>query len=1042
MSKNKYADKINKPKQKTSNSDNLTDTPVKSEKPKVTAPTNKIGSVLIVGAGISGMQSALDMAEMGYKVYLVEKSPGIGGRMPMLDKTFPTNDCSMCILSPKLVECGRHRNVEVLTTSEVVDLKGEPGKYQVKIIQHPRYIDVTKCLGCGNCAEVCPMNVDDDFNQNMGKRKAVYKLYPQAYPNAYTIDPMKCLKLKNPKACGKCIEACQVDAIDHQMTEKEINIEVGAVILCTGFELFDAKLRGEYGYGIYKNVITSLQFERMLSASGPYKGHVQRPSDNKVPKKVAFIQCVGSRDVCKGNGYCSSVCCMYATKESIIAREHVPGLKSTIFCIDVRAFGKDFEKYYNRAKNDYDVRYVKCMISTVKEDPNTKDLRLRYKNIDGTYTEEVFDMVVLSVGLKPSKEAVELSKIMGLKLNQYNFCELEPNTGVQTSKEGIYVAGAFSGPKDIPETVMQASAAAGDCSTYLAPARNTLVTEREFPPERDISSETPQIGVFVCHCGINISSVVDVPSVVEYAKTLPNVVYAQESLYVCSQDNQAAMIQLIKEHKLNRIVVASCSPRTHKPLFQETMREAGLNKQLFEMANIRDQCSWVHQKEPEKATLKAKELVAMAIAKSAMLRPIKPIVVGVIPACMVIGGGIAGMNTALNLSEQGYKIHLIEKTDKLGGIAHRISGEDTKNYLQKLITAIEDDTNIIIHTNCEVSELGGYVGNFTTKLSNGEQIEHGATVIATGALESKPTEYLYGEDSKVMTQLELDEAITSNDSRLKEAKTIAMIQCVGSREENRPYCSRICCTKSVRLALKLKSMNPNLNVVILYRDIRTYGFNEDYYREAREKGVFFIHYNEDKKPVVTKDGDKLSVCIEDHILNQPVEINPDLLILAAAITPPESNKHLSQIFKVPLNPDSFFLEAHMKLRPVDFAAEGIFMAGLAHGPKNIEESISQAKAAAGRAATVLGKTKLESKGVTAVVDPEKCASCLTCVRLCPFNAPRIDASTHYKAEIEGVICQGCGTCAGECPNKAITLQGYSDKQYISMCDALFSQPTK
>ncbi len=999
--------------------------------------SDKIGAVLVVGAGISGMQSALDMAEMGYKVYLVEKSPAIGGRMPMLDKTFPTNDCSMCILSPKLVECGRHRNVEVLTTSEVIDLEGEPGHYQVKIKQHPRYVDVDKCLGCGNCADNCPVKVDDEFNQGMGKRKAIYKLYPQAYPNAYTIDPAKCLRLKNPKACGKCIESCQVDAIDHQMTEKEISIEVGAIILCPGFELFDAKLRGEYGYGVYDNVITSLQFERMLSASGPYQGHVQRPSDGKEPKKVAFIQCVGSRDICKENGYCSSVCCMYATKEAIIAREHVPGLESTIFCIDVRAFGKDFEKYYNRAKNDYDVRYIKCMISTVKELQQTKDLRLRYKNSDGSFMEEDFDMVVLSVGLKPSRDAIQLAEIMDLELNQYNFCKMKPNTGVETTREGIYVAGAFSGPKDIPETVMQASAAAGDCSTFLAPARNTLVTERTFPAEKDVLAEEPRIGVFVCHCGINISSVVDVPAVVEYVKTLPNVVYAQESLYACSQDNQASMVQLIEEHKLNRVVVASCSPRTHKPLFQETMRESSLNKQLFEMANIRDQCSWVHMKEPEKATLKAKELTAMAVAKASTLKPVDPIVVSVIPTSMVIGGGIAGMNSALTLAEQGYQVHLIEKTDHLGGIAHRISGEDTKTYLQDLMKLVETNNNIIVHTGCEVSEVSGYVGNFTTKLSNGEQIQHGATIIATGAQESPPTEYLYGEDPRVLTQLELDEAITANDSKLSQAKTIVMIQCVGSREEGRPYCSRICCTKTVKQALKLKSINPKLNIVVLYRDIRTYGFNEDFYREARDKGVFFIRYNVEEKPQVSQVDKQLLVSIQDHILAQTITLHPDLLVLATATAPAKSNQHLSQIFKVPLNPDSFFLEAHMKLRPVDFAAEGVFMAGLAHGPKNIEETIAQAKAAAGRAATVLGRDTLESKGVTAKVDPEKCAACLTCVRLCPYNAPRINST--FKAEIEAVICQGCGTCAGECPNKAIVLEGYSDRQYIAMCDALFEQ---
>ncbi len=1003
--------------------------------------SNKTGAVLVVGAGISGMQSALDLAEMGYKVYIVEKTPAIGGTMPKLDKTFPTNDCSMCILSPKLVECGRHRNIEVLTMSEVVDLQGEPGNYQVTVKKHPRFVDAGKCLGCGSCEEECPVKVKDGFNQNLGIRKAIYKLYPQAYPNAYTIDAGKCLKLKNPKACGKCADACPVDAIDHGMQEELVNLRVGAVILCSGFELFDAEIRGEYGFGNYDNVITSLQFERILSASGPFQGHVIRPSDGKEPKKIAFIQCVGSRDICNGQGYCSSVCCMYATKEAMIAREHIPGLDSTIFCIDVRAFGKDFEKYYNRAKNDYNVRYIKSMISSVKELQQSKDLRLRYQTPDGQITDEDFDMVVLSVGLKPASDAFKLAGIMNLELNHYNFCKLKELTGVETSQEGIYVAGAFSGPKDIPETVMQASAAAGDCATYLAPARNTLVTEKEFPVEKDVLEE-PRIGVFVCHCGINIGSVVDVPSVVKYAKSLPNVVHSQEGLYVCSQDSQAAMKQLVEELKLNRVVVASCSPRTHKPLFQETMREAGLNKQLFEMANIRDQCSWVHQQEPEKATEKAKDLVKMAVGKAATLKPIKPIIVQVTPAALVIGGGVAGMNSALCLADQGYQVHLVEKSHCLGGIANKLregfNGEDIQSYLKSVIDRINSNPKISVYTNCQVAEVSGYIGNFSTRLTNGETIKHGATIIATGGQEAKPTEYLYGQDSRVITQLELDEAIAANSSQLRDAKNIVMIQCVGSREEHRPYCSRICCTKTMRLALKLKELNPDVNIVVLYRDIRTYGFNEDYYREARSKGVFFIRYEADDKPQVEqfdRDGKTLlQISVKDHILNTNIKLNADMLVLASATVPPETNHGLSQIFKVPLNADSFFLEAHMKLRPVDFSSDGVFMAGLAHGPKNVEETIAQAKAAAGRASTVLGRKNLESKGLTAKVDPDKCAACLTCVRLCPFNAPRIK---EHKAEIEAVMCQGCGTCAGECPNKAIVLEGYSDKQYLTVLNSLF-----
>nr|WP_018085935.1 FAD-dependent oxidoreductase [Desulfurispora thermophila] len=994
------------------------------------------GSVLIVGAGISGMQSALDLAEMGYKVYLVEKSPAIGGRMPMLDKTFPTNDCSMCILSPKLVECGRHRNIEVHTMSEITALNGEPGNFTVTIKKHPRYVDPQKCLGCGACAAECPQEVPDEFNQEMGMRKAIYKLYPQAFPNAYVIDKENCLE------CGACEDVCPANAIDHNMAEEEITLQVGAIILCPGFELFNARLRGEFGYGVYENVITSLQFERMLSASGPFRGHVQRPSDGKEPQKVAFIQCVGSRDLINDCGYCSAVCCMYATKEAIIAREHVPGLSSTIFCMDVRAYGKDFEKYYQRAQEQYGVRYVRCMISAVKELQQTKDLRLRYRTADGQMVEEDFDLVVLSVGLQPTNEAIELANILGLELNQFNFCQTQELTGVASTRPGIYVAGAFSGPRDIPETVMQASAAAGDAAAFLAPARGTQVSAKTFPPERDVTGEEPRIGVFVCHCGINISSVVNVPEVVKFAAGLPHVVHAQEGLYVCSQDSQAQMKQIIEEKKLNRVVVASCSPRTHKPLFQETMREAGLNKQLFEMANIRDQCSWVHQNQPEKATAKAKDLVKMAVAKAATLQPVKPVTVGVVPAALVIGGGVAGMTAALSLAEQGYQVHIVEKEAQLGGMARRIRygfrGEDIPAYLNDLIARVTQNECISVYTNNEVVDVAGYMGNFTSKLSDGSQIKHGVTIIATGGEELKPHEYLYGENPRVISQLEAEADLTNPQSCLLNAGTVAFIQCVGSREPQRPYCSRVCCSKTMQLALEIKKQRPQARVIVFYRDIRTYGFLEELYRKARESGVIFIRYDLEQKPVVSEQNGQLTIRAHDPILGQELTFTLDMLVLATAIVPAASNNRLSQLFKVPLNADNFFLEAHMKLRPVDFASEGVYMCGLAHAPKNIEESIAQGKAAAGRAATVLARDYLEAKGVTARVQQNKCAACLTCVRLCPFNAPRL--GPNHKAEIEAVICQGCGTCAGECPNKAIILEGYRDTQFMQMVDHLYSPP--
>jgi len=997
---------------------------------------DKVGAVMVVGAGIAGIQASLDLAESGYYVYLVEQSPAIGGTMPMLDKTFPTNDCSMCILSPKLVECGRHLNIEVLTCAEVAKVEGELGNFQVTITKHPRYVDVDKCKGCGECAGECPSDAPDEFNQNLSNRQAIYKPYAQAFPNAYCIDKENCIE------CGSCEEACQADAINYDMEEETVQVNVGSIILCPGFEKYDPIQLQYYGYGKFPNVLTSLEFERILSASGPYQGHLVRPYDRKEPKKIAWIQCVGSRNVREEKGYCSSVCCMYAIKEAVIAKEHSKDeLETTIFFMDMRTYGKGFEKYYDRARNEQGVKFVRSRIFAISEvDDDSKNLVIRYADEAGNIYNEEFDLVVLSVGLKPSESVIELGKRLGLEINEFGFAEPEPLTGVNSSKPGIYVAGAFGGPKDIPETVMQASAAAGASAGLLGDVRGTMIKEREFPPERDVSGEEPRIGVFVCHCGVNIGSVVDVPAVVEMAKSLPNVVYSGEFLYVCSQDSQAAIREAIEEHNLNRVVVASCSPRTHKPLFQETLREAGLNRYLFEMANIRDQCSWVHMHEPEKATEKAKDLVKMVVAKAALLEPLKQVSVGVTPKALVIGGGVSGMTNALSLADQGYNVHIVEKSDQLGGIALRIKqgfrGEDVQAFVSDLIEKVKSNDKIQVTTGAEVTDVSGYVGNFKTTLSNGEKFEHGVTVIAIGGKEYKPTEYLYNEHDAVFTQLELEEALAANDPKIKEAKNIVLIQCVGSREPERPYCSRICCNKSIKLALKLKEVNPDANVFILYRDIRTYGFNEENYRKARQKGVIFVRYNADDKPKVEAAGNGLKVTITDHVLGEPIVIDTDVLGLAAAILPPEDNAKMNQLFKVPLNEDGFFLEAHMKLRPVDTAADGIFIAGLAHGPKSLEENVAQAKAAAGRAITILSKDAIESGGVVAVVQPDKCAACLTCVRLCPFNAPRIN---NYAAEIEAVLCQGCGTCAGECPNKAITLQCYKDIMLMSMVDELYKE---
>jgi heterodisulfide reductase subunit A-like polyferredoxin len=1468
-----------------------------------------VGSVLVAGGGIAGIQAALDLANSGYFVHLVEKSPAIGGIMAQLDKTFPTNDCSMCIISPKLVECGQHPNINLLTLAELESVTGEQGNLQAKVRQMPRFIDLDKCTGCGDCAEVCPVSMPSEFDESVGLRKATYKPYAQAIPGGYRIDKRDCSPCTNacpnnvnahayvaliregkyreamevilrtlpfpgtigricphpcesacrraqvdeplsicalkrfvadqvdieevevpeidkrdekvaiigagpagltaahflalegyqcivfesqpvaggmlrlgipdyrlppeildkeiraitrlgvdiklntalgrdvsidglfkegykaiylaigahkdlqlnipgedaegvfssvdflrrvnlgeltkldgravvvgggnvamdaarsalrlgadkvtiiyrrtraempayeyeiedalaegidiqyltapqqiltknnkvigiqcikmelgepdssgrrrpvpvpgsefivetewvlpaigqtpesafltdasglelsrwgtietdpvtfatgidgvfaggdahtgpwvaigavahgreaaisisrylqgedlkagrepmevpqedffpipegletiPRAhqatiemaertagfaevelglteeqahaeaekclncmacceCMQCVAACQAQAVDHSMEEQEIALDVGSVILAPGADTFDPSVIDTYLYDEHPNVVTSIEFERILSASGPFQGHMIRPSDHREPKKIAWLQCVGSRNVqhCD-NGYCSAVCCMYAIKEAIVAKEHSEEpLDTAIFFMDMRTYGKDFEKYYNRAQEDYGVRFIRSRIHSI--DPADDDnLELQYADESGAIKAEQFDMIVLSVGLQPSSDAINLAKRLGIELNHYNFAETSSFEPVKTSQDGIYVCGAFRDCKDIPISVMEASAAAAAAATPLQEARNTMTTVKELPTERVVTGEEPRVGVFVCNCGINIGGVADVPAVADYAKTLPDVVYVDQNLFTCSQDTQEKMRKAVEENNLNRVVVAACSPRTHEPLFQETIREVGLNPYLFEMANIRDQNTWVHQQDKEAATAKAKDLVRMAVARASLLDPLQPVTLGLNKSALVVGGGVSGMVASLTLADQGFPVELVEMTDQLGGNALRLletwKGEEVGEYVEQLVKRVQEHKNINVHFNSKVSANAGFVGNFETALEQIDDptqqvaVQHGVTVISTGGKPLQPTEYLYGEDERVFTHLDFDVLVKNKGGAVEKANKAVFIQCVGSREPERPYCSKVCCTHSIESSLRLKELNPEMDVYILYRDMRTYGFREDLYKEAREKGVFFIRYSLEQKPQVSNGDGQLKVKVHDPILDREVIIPTDLLILAAAILPNEV-KGVAERFKVSQNAEGFFLEAHAKLRPVDLGSDGLFLCGLAHYPKPIDESIAQAQAAAARAATILAKDVITLEAVKAVVDADLCAVCLTCVRTCPYEVPYI--GEEGAAVIDPAGCRGCGACVAECPGKAISLQHFTDKQLIAKCDAL------
>jgi heterodisulfide reductase subunit A-like polyferredoxin len=855
----------------------------------------------------------------------------------------------------------------------------------------------------------------------------------------------RCLDCGACCECFQCVAACKAEAVTlatHAQQDQEVTINVGSVILAPGFTPFDPSRFETYKYASHPNVITSMEFERILSATGPYQGHLIRPSDQKEPKKIAWLQCVGSRDINQcDNTYCSSVCCMYAIKEALIAKEHSKdSLDTAIFYIDIRTHGKDFEKYYDRAREEAGVRFIKSRIANVVPVDNTGDLLIRYTDDGGKRVEEEFNLVVLSVGIDASEEAMDLAAKLGVELDAHHFASAGSFEPVATSKPGIFACGAFQGPKDIPQSVMESSACAAVVEGNLAEARGSMTRVEEIPQEIDVRGEPPRVGVFVCHCGTNIAGVVDVPGVVEYARTLADVVYVENNLFTCSQDTQEKITEVIREQKLNRVVVAACSPRTHEPLFQETVVKAGINKYLFEMANIRNQCSWVHSGQPDAATAKAKDLLHAAVSKVALLEPLYDPEIEMNQSALVIGGGLSGMTAAKNLAEQGYQTYLVEKNGELGGQALKLfetwKGEDVQQRLATLIEDVQSCQHLDVFLNTEIKAVDGFVGNFESTISsNGKEqvLAHGVTIIATGASEFKPDGYLYGQDPRVLTGQELDRKFIDNDLSLKEINSAVFVQCVGSRIKERPYCSKVCCTQSVKNALKLKELKPEMNVFIIYRDIRTYGRREDLYREAREKGIVFIRYEFAKELNVTLDDNDLKVRFSGYVLQREMEIRPDLLVLASAIVPPQENT-IAQLFKVPLNDDGFFVEAHVKLRPMDFSTDGVFVCGLAHSPKPVEEAVAQGLGAASRAATLLSKDKVFGNAIVSHIDENVCRGCQDCIEACPFQAINY-LEDRMICEVNQVVCKGCGACSVACPTGAANILHFTDDEVETMVEA-------
>ncbi|KMY68093.1 heterodisulfide reductase [Desulfocarbo indianensis] len=933
-----------------------------------------------------------------------------------------------------------------MTYTEVKSVEGKQGDFKITLTKRPRYIIEDKCTGCTTCVEHCPVEYPDQFNQEINSNKAVHIFFSQAIPLVAYIDE-SCLYLKEKK-CLICESVCQAGAIDLHQEPEKIELNVGAIILSLGLEPFDPKVKDEYGYGRLQNVVTSMDYERLLSSTGPYAGQVLRASDKKHPQKIAWIQCIGSRRVTPGdNSYCSAVCCTYTQKQVILTKDHEAEAECTVFHNDIRSYGKDFERYFQRADNLSGTRFIRSYASIVGEDPETKNVIVKYATADQGVKVEEFDMVVLSVGLTPPKNVDKLAETFGIELNSHNFCKNNLINPIETTRPGVFVSGTFVGPTDIPESVFSASGAGAQCGQLLDRRRGKLTKERIYPPEKDVANEEPRIGVFVCHCGANIGSVVNVPSVVEYALTLPNVVYAQEQLFSCATNSAMQITDMTKEKGLNRVIIAACSPRTLEPLFRDTLQEAGINKYYCEMANIREHNSWVHSKEKEDATEKAKDIVRMSVARAYHLEPLQEFDLPVNKTALVVGGGIAGMTCALSIANQGHTVCLVEKEKELGGAARRIhytlEGLDVQAYLRDLIRTVYQHQSIHVYHDASILDASGYVGNFITKVKSDKgisDIKHGAVVLATGAEEYKPTEYLYGEDDKVITQVELEEKIVNDDEKLLASENLVMIQCVGCRNEDRNYCARICCGHAIKNALKLKEKKPEMDIYVLFRDMRTYGYAEDYYREASNKDVKFIRWEPETRPKVqaVEEGGKpvIRVAVTDPVLGQEIAIDADSLVLSAAVIPSATTKEVANLFKVTLNPDEFFKEAHAKLKPVEFATDGVYLCGLAQYPKRITESISQAYGAAGRVLTLLSHDTVVASGAICEVMEDACVSCGACITACTYGAIEfVDTAKGRKAWVNPVLCKGDGVCNTKCPTGAITLKHFTDDELLSQIDA-------
>ena len=1015
------------------------------------------GSVLVIGSGIAGMAAGMQLAERGHRVYLLDTAPAIGGSMHLLDHTFPTDSCGLCLMLPEqpslcpTLECERQERIELLPYAELVGLEGEPGAFRAKVRHKARYVDLARCTGCGACAAVCPEARPHDHEGWLKPEKAIYRPAGlRAVPDGWVIDMAYCTR------CGACVEACPEGAVDLEMEPREEEIGVGAVLLTPGYGAFEARLKGEYGYGVYDNVVTALEFERMVSLAGSGVGHLKRPWDGRKPKRIAFVQCVGSRDKLCGAGYCSTVCCMYTAKQVALAKGLEPELEVTVYYMDLRAMGKGYEAYMAGVRALPGVEYRRAMPSSVHQVQGTRELLVSYVKEDGRLAEEAYDLLVLAVGLGPPAGMQELARELGVALNEYGFAEGDGYHPGRSSRDGVYVAGAFGEPKDIPDTVVEAAAAAAEVAAFLEAGarRDTRPMESESGvSKREVWEEEPRVGVFLCECDGDLSPV-NVSEVAAWAQELPGVAVAQSVPDACSAEGRAALGAVIDEEGLNRVVVAGCTPRWYEAEFESMMRGVGLDPRLLARVNLREQVVYPHRGNGADVQAKACSLLGMAVAGLRAMAGLEALGIGESQAltqrALVVGGGAAGMTAAVGLAGLGIPVELVEREEELGGqwreIAYQAGGSDPQAALRELVARVEGEERIGVHLGAELASVEGKPGQYrsvVTRDGQEETVEHGVVVVATGGKPATTTEYLYGQHPGVLTQRELEHLLSTAEtaenpkSTIGNPKSVVMVQCVGSRDEERPYCSRVCCTQAVKNALKLKELDPEVEVYVLYREVRTYGFRERYYEAARDAGVVFLRYEVESeggtgKPRVDADRERLRVSLVEPVTGQGLELGADLLVLSVGVEADEGER-LAGLLGVGLDGDGFFEEEHAKMKPVDLCRGGMYAAGLAQGPRSLEETVAQAGGVAMRAAGYLERGELEVRSTSVWVNERLCSFCGLCVEACPYEARVMDYDVRV-AVVEYGLCQGCGVCAMVCPNKATLQKSLEHRQLMAAID--------